>query len=385
MTALEAEAAQLRRLFPATENMLYLDAAYQTPLSVPVRAELEAFYESALNAAGPKEKWLERVDEVRARLAHFLGASPDEIAFTKNTSEGLNICSNGSRWEPGDNVLLAEEDHPNNVYAWLAKRSDGLDVRLVPADKAWLDAETFAPYHDSRTRLISLSHVMFHSGQRNDIESIISFARAHGTGVVVDAMQSTGVLPMNVATLGATAVVSGSHKGLLTPHGLGFLYTPSNNDLISPTYVGAAGVANLRPDLFVDGGQIELHVGARRFELGNFNIAAIHALGAAIELLEDIGVAKIEDHVLGLGDQLIANCDELGVGLVGPREREHRSHIYVLNLTAPQWREFFVDRRVRVSAVRGGIRVSFGLYNNSHDVDRFAEHLRDGLRSLKTV
>lgn len=369
-----------RAQFPAVDNLLYLDAAHQTPLSAPVKTQLDAFYAASFNYAGPKSGWLDRVEDVRTQLAGFFGAQSHEIAFTKNTSEGLNICANGLGWEVGDNVLILEDEHPNNTYAWLAKRADGLEVRFVPNDKKWADAETFAPYIDERTQTISISHVMFHNGQRNDIEDIIEFGKQHGIGVVVDAMQSVGVIPLDFAALGASAIVSGSHKGLLTPHGLGFLYTAESPEKFAPTYVATAGVANSRPDLIAGPEPVELRPNAHRFEIGNLNLSAIHALGGALDLLEEVGVNKVESHLSTLGDQLIAGADELGVELVGPRELEHRSpHIYVLSLKGDKWAAFFASRNVRVSPVRDGIRVSFGLYSTADDVTRFIALVREGL------
>lgn len=359
--------AHLRRQFPAVERELYLDAAFQTPLCLPVRSALDAFHDTAVAAAGPKARWLERAEQVRAKLATLIGAAPEEVAFTKNTSEALNICANGLRWESGDNVLLVEGEHPNHAYAWLAKRPAGLEVRQVPTDKGWLDADTFAPYVDARTRAIGLSHVMFHSGQRNDVAGIAEL----GVPVVVDAMQSVGVMALDLT--GATAIAAGGHKGLLTPQGIGFLRAPA---ALSPTYVATAGVANVPPGLVAGDEPIELHADARRFEIGNLNLAAIHALGAALELLDGIGVARIEEHVLDLGDRLIACADELGIDVVGPRERRRRSHIYVLDLPGPRWPRFLAERGVRVSTVRDGIRVSFGLYSIADDVEQFAEVLR---------
>ncbi|WP_449432495.1 aminotransferase class V-fold PLP-dependent enzyme [Pseudomonas putida] len=373
--------ASVREQFPAVENMLYLDAAHQTPLSVPVKAELDAFYTAALNYAGPKYGWLNRVEEVRAKLAAFIGAKADQIAFTKNTSEGLNICASGLQWEAGDNVLLLDTEHPNNAYAWLSKREEGLEVRLVPSDKKWADADTFAPYVDERTRAIAISHVMFHNGQRNDMASITTFAKSKGIAVIADSMQSVGVFPIDVKELGATAIASGSHKGLLTPQGLGFLYTESKD--ILPTYVSNAGVANARADLVPVSEPITLRDNAHRFEIGNFNLPAIHALGGALDLINSIGLENVAEHVLGLGDELIKVCDELGVELVGPREREFRSHIYVLDLTEPEWAEFFKSENIRLSPVRDGIRVSFGIYNTTDDVTRFGNALKKGIGIIK--
>jgi cysteine desulfurase/selenocysteine lyase len=375
----------VRDAFPAADNVLYLDSAHQTPLARPIKDELDRFYDTALQLAGPKSLWLDRVEEVRARLAALIGACPEEIAFTKNTSEGLNICTNGITWQPGDNVLLLESEHPNNAYAWLAKQANGLEVRRVPADKKWADADSFAPYFDERTRAIGVSHIMFHNGQRNDIADIARFAAAHGVSLVVDSMQSIGVVPLDMHSLGLTALASGSHKGLLTPQGLGFLWTDQPVTTLPPTYVANAGISNARADLVATSDPIELRPNAHRFEIGNFNIAAVHALGAALELIDGIGVATIEEHTQTLGDQLIAGVDNLGVNLVGPRERAHRApHIYVLALTDPALPAYFADHNVRLSPVRDGLRISLGMYNNSDDIDRFLTHLSKALKTVST-
>jgi selenocysteine lyase/cysteine desulfurase len=122
---------------------------------------------------------------------------------------------------------------------------------------------------------------------------------------------------------------------------------------------------------------------ARRFELGNFNLPAIQALGASLDMIEQIGVHNIQNHCFDLGDHLIAQLDELDVRLVGPRERQHRApHIYVVGLPAADWLGYFEQNGVRVSPERDGIRVSFGMFNTIDDVDRLVELIRR--RGLKT-
>jgi cysteine desulfurase / selenocysteine lyase len=374
-----------RTAFPAVENILYLDSAHQTPLARPIKDELDRFYDTALQLAGPKHLWLDRVEEVRAQLAGLIGARPEEVAFTKNTSEGLNICANGVRWEPGDNVLLLESEHPNNAYAWLAKQAHGLEVRRVPSDKKWADAGTFAPYLDARSRAIGISHVMFHNGQRNDVAAISQLAATHEVPLIVDSMQSIGVMPLDVHALGVSALASGSHKGLLTPQGLGFLWTAEPVSTLPPTYVANAGINNARADLVATTDPIELRPNAHRFEIGNFNLAAIHALGAALSLIESVSIDAIENHTQALGDQLIAGLDNLGVELAGPRERQHRApHIYVLALTNPELPVYFADHGVRLAPVRDGLRVSLGMYSNSDDIDRFLTLLAKAPQTVST-
>jgi selenocysteine lyase/cysteine desulfurase len=378
MSAMPAtfDPAAIRREFPVVQRMLYLDSAHQTPLATSVRAALESFYDEGHDYAGPKPVWLARVEQVRERIARLIGADPSEIAFTKNTSEGLNIAANAMPLAPGDNVLMIDGDHPNNAYAFLNLRRKGVDVRFVPLRGDTATAETFAPHIDRRTRAISLSHVTFHAGHRFDIEGIGRLARDKGIYFSVDAMQSVGVVPLDVGKSGASMVAFGCHKGLLVPQGLGVLYARAGQSELQPAYLAVAGLADPPADLVARVDNMQLRADAGRFEIGNFNLPDIHGLAASLALIEAIGVETIYSHVLDLGDRLIQHLDDLGVRLVGPRTRTCRSHIYVLDLPAEAWVGYLAEEKVRVSPERDGIRVSFGVFNTIEDVDRFAEIVR---------
>ncbi|CAJ0780021.1 Cysteine desulfurase [Ralstonia psammae] len=365
----------IRSQFPAASRMLYLDSAHQTPLCARVRAALEHFFDEGYETAGPKPVWLERIEVVRGRLARFIGAGADEIAYTKNTSEGLNIAANAIDLKAGDNVLMIEGDHPNNAYAWLNLKRKGIDVRFIKLETDIASADTFTPHIDSRTRVISLSHVTFHAGQRHDIASIGALCKSHGLYLVVDAMQSVGVLPVDVKAMGVSMLAAGCHKGLLVPQGLGFLYVDKDLDALQPAYLATAGLAHPPADFIARPDDLTLRSGAGRFELGNFNLPDIHALGASLSMIDEVGADNVEAHVLRLGDRLLAGLDELGIGIAGPRERKHRAHIYVMKIPR-DWLPYFEAHNVRVSPERDGIRVSFGLFNNENDVDALLELLR---------
>lgn len=372
------DVAAIRRQFPVTERMLYLDSAHQTPLATSVREALVRFYQEGNEAAGPKAVWLDRVELVRARVARLLGAQPSEIAFTKNTSEGMNIAANALPLAAGDNVLLVEGDHPNNAYAFLNLQRKGVEVRFVPLSGTTAQAEMFAPHIDARTRAISLSHVTFHAGHRFDIASIGALCAQKGLYFVIDAMQSTGVVPLDARASGASLIGSGCHKGLLVPQGLGILYCRQDLDKLQPAYMAMSSLANPPGDYIARADNMALKPGAGRFEIGNFNLPDIHALDASLALIESVGVPAIEAHLYDLGDRLIERIGELGIRLVGPRARAERSpHIYVLDLPAEEWLDYLTSRQVRVSPERDGIRVSFGLFNLAEDVDRFVRILAE--------
>ncbi|TKC88636.1 aminotransferase class V-fold PLP-dependent enzyme [Trinickia terrae] len=380
MNATEKLAA-VRSQFPVTKRMVYLDSAFQTPLSTNVRTALEEFYAEGHETAGPKSVWLRRVERTREQVARFLNAAPNEIAFTKNTSEGLNIAANAVPLTAGDNVVLIEGDHPNNAYAWLNLKRKGVEVRFARlADTEVATAATFASYIDERTRVVTLSHVTFHAGQVHELGSIGRLCKERGIYFVVDAMQSVGVVPVDVKALGISVLAAGTHKGLLVPQGLGILYVQDGLTELQPAYLAMSSMARPPADYIARPDDMETRHDACRFEFGNVNLPDLHALSAAIELIESVGVPEIQRHVLALGDRLIGRLDRLGVELVGPRERGQRSHIYVLALPVQKWADHFARNQVRVSPERGGIRISFGMFNTVDDVDRLADVIRDGLK-----
>lgn len=372
--------AAVREQFPVTRHQLYFDSAHQTPLAQSVRDALTSFLAEGFEMAGPKPLWLRRVEETRASVAKFFNASPSEIAFTKNTSEGLNIAANAVPLQAGDNVVLIEGDHPNNAYAWLNLKRKGIDVRFAPLrDDEVATAKTFESCIDARTKVISLSHVTFHAGQVHDLMSIGTLCKERGIYLIVDAMQSVGVIPLDVKALHISVLAAGTHKGLLVPQGLGVLYIAEGLDELQPAYLAMSSMANPPTDYVARPGDMAVRKDAQRFEFGNVNLPDLHALSAAIRLIESVGVLTIQKHVLALGDLLLEHLDALGVGLVGPRARDGRNHIYTLNLPVEKWTEFFARNGVRVSPERGGIRVSLAMFNSIGDVERLVDVIRAGL------
>lgn len=367
----------IRTLFPAVEKMTYLDSGFQTPMSRPVRDALETFIREGFETAGPKSVWLDRMEETRAKVAALLNAAPEEVAFTKNTSEAMNIAANALPLKAGDNVLMIHGDHPNNAYAFLNLKKKGVEIRVIPMTET-IDAESFRPYIDANTRAISMSHVTFHAGHRFDIESVGALCKEKKLYFVLDIMQAVGVVPVDAKKVGATFIGSGTHKGLLVPQGLGFLYWDRTCTELEPAYLAAISLDHPPADFVARPDDMAPALTAGRFELGNFNLPAIQALGAALDLINSVGIEKIGTHCLDLGDRLIAGLDRLGVKLVGPRARAHRApHIYVAALPADQWLDYFASKDVRVSPERDGIRISLGMFNTEADIDRLLEVIKE--------
>ena len=366
--ALEAARAQ----FPITRERIYLDIANMGSPPEPVTKALASYFGALQTRGGDKAAWLAEIETTRAKAATLLNCAPAEIAFCKNTSEGLNIAANAIAWRPGDNVVLPAREHPNNVYPWLNLRQRGVEVRLVPEAGEWIDADLIAPHIDARTRVVAVADVTFHPGQRNDVAGLAALCRAKGVHLVVDGVQAVGLLGVDLAKLGVAMWAASAHKGLLTPHGIGLFYC--RRDLIEQMAPAYLARASMTPD------PLEDHVvrntnavpraDARRFEIGNFNYSGVYALSAALDVILDVGIATVERHVLGLGEYLTDQLAARGIARLGPRDAARRSHICVFDMPGDGWVEYLARHDIVVSGRLGSLRVSLGLTSTQEEIDR---------------
>ena len=367
--------ARAREQFPIAGSRIYFDLANMNSPPRCVTDALARYFADLQEQGGDKVAWGEVTTAARRKAAALLACDAAEIAFCRNTSDGLNIAANAIDWRAGDNVVLSAHEHPNNVFPWLNLRRRGVEVRLVPGAADWVDAGVFAPYVDVRTRAVAVAAVSFLPGQRNDLDGIAALCRERGAHLVVDGVQAAGLLDVRPRDLGIAMWAASAHKGLLAPHGIGLFYC--RRELIPglfPAYLARNGVLpGSADDHFVAKPDAPLRDDACRFEIGNLNYSAIHALAAALDLILDVGITTIEEHVLGLGEDLTGKLAQRGIPRLGPPERERRSSICAFAFRGEGWVEHFARNRIVVSGRRGAIRVSLGFYNTHEEVDAFID------------
>src|SRR5689334_12875738 len=191
---------EARSHFPALERWTYMDVSARGVLSREVRAALDAHLDDRmLNGASDKDRFFALVERARGRFAQLIAADPDEITYTKNISEGLNMIATGIDWRPGDNVVLCPElEHPNNVYVWLNLRRLGVEVRTIEARAGHIPIDRMIERMDARTRIATVSTVSFAPGFRTDVETLGAACRERDVLLLVDAAQSVGVLHTDV-------------------------------------------------------------------------------------------------------------------------------------------------------------------------------------------
>ena len=362
-----------REQFPITKDRIYLDIANMNSPPECVTKTLATYFAAIQKRGGDKGAWLAEVEAAREKAATLLDCNVDEIAFVKNTSEGLNIAANAIDWRAGDNVVVPAREHPNNVFPWLNLQRRGVEVRMVPETGSWIDADLLKPFVDERTRVVAVADVSFHPGQRNDLGSISALCHEKGAHVVVDGVQAVGLLDVKLHKHGIAMWAASGHKGLLSPHGIGLFYC--RQDLIAemlPAYGARASmVPGMADDHIVLTTDVLLRNDARRFEIGNFNYSGIHAMRSALDLILGVGIGNIERHVLALGEYLTDKLAQRQIERLGPSEPQRRSTICVFNLPGQGWVEYFADNGIIVSGRRGSIRISLGLYNTFEEIDQF--------------
>lgn len=314
-------------------------------------------------------------------LADLIGADAAEVAVVKNTGEAVSTVAFGLDFSPGDVVVTADVEYPANLYPWMElERRQGIRLVRVPerdagdGRRAVSEDEVIAAAADPRCRLVTLSHVQWASGQRMDVAKIGRFCRERGVLFHVDAIQSLGVTPVDVAAMSIDFLSSGGHKWLLGGPGAGVLYVRrALQDRTRPLSVGWASVVNP-----MDWGAIDytLQDTARRYECGTPNVVGHLALRAAVELLTSAGIDGVAAHVRSLGDRLIAGATAKGYRLVTPDERAGSVCFTTGDRRPPDVAEALrTGHRTEVAAREGRLRVSPHFYNTHEQIDRLIGHL----------
>ncbi len=354
------------------QNRVFLDHARVAPIPRRAREAVEAFTRDACeHGTAHYDEWMAHAERVRERFARLVHAEPGEIAFVKNTSEGLSLVAEGLDWKPGDNVVVPDIEFPSNVYPWWNLKPRGVETRFVRSVDGRVPFDDLVKQTDDRTRLVSVSSVEFHSGFRNDLNRIGAFCKDRGILFCVDAIQSLGCLPMDVKRDGIDFLAADGHKWLLSVEGLGGFYVSKDAlEHLRPVLVGWDSVVDAHNFLDYD---FTLRPDARRFEEGSFNVMSLYALGASIGLLQEIGIDIIEDRVLGLGDRLLEEVRRRNLTLFSSPRPDERSGIVSFDLPADPdaFKTYMADHRVTLTVRGSRVRLSPHAYNNEDDLGRF--------------
>ncbi|MDR7417558.1 MAG: aminotransferase class V-fold PLP-dependent enzyme [Armatimonadota bacterium] len=370
-----------RAEFPIFATSLYLNTCSLCALSTRVEAAVGRFvslwHEHGASAwYGP---WWETIGRVRARCASVIGAEPDEIALFPSITAALTAVASAFRYRERPGVVMSTLDFPTATYQWLAKERLGVRPVLIRGrDGLTVPPDEYAAAVDRHTELVVASHVYFQSGYVQDLGRIAEIAHAAGALCVIDAYQGTGQLPTDVHGTGVDFLVSGGLKWLLGGPGIAFLYV--RRDLHARLHPHDVGWFAHRDQFAFTTDLFEPAPDARRFEGGTPSLAAVYAMAAGLELVEEIGTARLRARQVELVGDLVERLRSQGLSPRVPDDLSRHAGIVTVPVADPAAVVAGLRQRgIIVDARPGVIRISPYFYNTADDNRRVAGGLREVL------
>jgi cysteine desulfurase/selenocysteine lyase len=360
-----------RSEFAVTRQSVYLNHAAAGVLPQCSVAAIETFVrehaEAGVLGTFPYDA---AMPDYRERIARFIGAEGTEIAIVPNTGWGANILALGLDWQPGDEVLLCDNEFPANAIPWIALRRRGVAVRLLSTQSQRLTPEVLRREMSPRTRVVTVSWVSYADGYRHDLAALAEVAHQCNALLCVDAMQALGVFPIDVRTVGVDALYAGAAKWMLGLHGVGFLYVRQR--LGERLRLAMPGWRSLRDMWDFHNYEQPFSNDTMRFEGGTPNLLGTLTLIAAIELFERCGQSAIADHVIGLTDRLCDGLHRLGAEVLSARG--HGVSSGIVTFVLPGHDSVAVGQALQndgiVTTYRAtGVRISPHGYNTAEEVD----------------
>jgi len=357
----------VRRDFPGLEGKAYLNAAATSPIPRPVREAVERFYRELEQEGDERwDEWMARREKVRAKVARFVGAEPDEIAFVPNTSTGINLIADLLEGEGP--VLSGEHEFPTLTLPWIHR---GVTLHFMPAVEGVLRLESFAAEHAPRAATICVSHVQFSNGCRLDLDAFGAIKA--GRRLVVSGSQALGAFPVHVRRSGVDALATAGHKWLCAGYGAGFVYI--SRELLAERPPRAVGWMSGEDPYAFDNRRCRVMRANARHETGCPSFAPIFALGAAVDYLDGIGIEAIAERVLALNMYLTFRLGRAGFEVLSPGG-EGRSGQTLVRVEEPaRARAFLKARGVQVTEKPEGLRIATHFYNHESEVDACVEAL----------
>ncbi len=367
----------LRDEFPITRNYNFLNHAASAPLCRRAAEAMRRYVTHAEDCSYLRGGFFKQVERVRQQAAELIHANADEIAFTKNTSEGISFVANGLHWQSGDNVVISNAEFPANVYPWQALRNAGVQVHMVLEEDGRIPLERLVEAINSRTRIVSISSVQFASGFRTDLATLGEHCQSKGVFLCVDAIQSLGVLPIDVKAMNIDFLSADGHKWLCAPESSGIFYVRKEiQGYLRPTTIGWLSVK----DPFRYGKyQFEFADSARRYEAGSYNMAGVFGLGGALEMVPEIGLENITRRLLALTQRLATGLREKGYRIVSSRHANEASGIVAFVSDSHDHdqlqRHLELEHRIVIAVRCGRLRASPHYYNSEREIDQLLEVL----------
>ncbi len=388
----------IRSMVPAVQQTAYLNTGTCGPMPrvayEAIREELEKELTPARIDADHFPAIAEARNGVREVVAAAINADPSEIAVTHRTTEGMYIAIMGYRWQPGDEIILSNIEHPGGMLpSFLAKRRHGVRVRVADIGLGGGDPDCIVKAFEEkitpRTRMIVLSHVSYTTGAKLPLKAITEMAHAHDVLVAVDAAQSFGSMQLDMQDLGVDFYACPGQKWACGPEGTGSLYVRSSSiGEIEQNFAGSMTPGTM--DYY--SGTYAPAPGAARFDTAGANVGQTVGQRVATQwVTQDVGLDWIEGRICKLANKTHDKLSKLkGVEVVTPKEALSGLIAFTVEgITPPDLNTRLAqEHNVTIRYVNKYInnpdaaRVSLGFYNNEDDIEQFIEGIKTIQKSL---
>ncbi|MBI5679285.1 MAG: cysteine desulfurase [Methanobacterium sp.] len=387
----------LRADIPLLEELIYLDAASTTPTPEPVLRAMQDYYRHfnaniGRGAYKTAVKATNKFENAREKIAKFINSKQNEVIFTKNTTEAINLVSNSLEFKKGDSIIVPNIEHHSNFIPWLNLKDKGINLKIIKTNKyGVINPADIEKAVDKTTKLITTTHISNSIGSCQPIYEMGNVAEENDVLYMVDAAQSAGHMKFDAKKTKADFIAFPGHKGLLGPVGTGFLYCKNEVlEQLKPMNLGGGTVSNVTENDFT------LEPAPARFEGGTQNIAGIIGLGAAVNYVEDIGIEKIEKHSVKLTkymydqicgiDNTICYGDRENVhGIVAFNIENMNSHDVakildeIKNICVRSGYHCAIPaiKHIGADALGGTVRASIHYYNTKEEIQILAETVEE--------
>jgi len=361
-----------------------LNHAAVSPWPIRTLQRVKAFAEENVKVGARYYPQWEAVEaSLRSRLADLINAaSSDDIALVKNTSEALSMVAHGLDWQPGDNIVIPAGEFPSNRIVWQSLERYGVELRQVEIEHLGDPEQALLDHFDANTRLLSVSSVRYDTGLRLDLAKLGRFCSDKQVLYCVDAIQSIGVVDMDVQAIQADFVMADGHKWMLGPEGLAVFYTkPGSRERLTLHEFGWRMIQN--PYDF-DAQEWEIARSGRRFECGSPNMMSIQALDASLTIFSEIGIATITRNIFNNTSYLIDNLGKLkDVEIITPANSDRHAGIVTFRFNSHDpgvVHGKLMEQGVICAPRGGGIRFSPHFYTPGQVLDRALNTLESNLK-----
>ncbi len=384
------------------KTLIYFDNAATSQRPIQVIEAVDSFYRSQNANIGRSVHELaltatEAYEASRKRVAAFIGARPDELVFTKNATESINLAAYSllvsGYLRSGDEVLVTRMEHHSNLLPWMrVARIAGARLRIIEVrEDGTLDLDDFYRKLSDKTRVLAVTHVSNVTGVINPVRELCEEAHKHGALCLVDGAQSVPHMRVDVGRIKPDFLAFSGHK-MLGPMGIGGLYIARElAEKLEPPFPGGGAISLV--ECGVDECGAEWLQAPHKFEAGTPNVAGAVGLSVAVDYLEKLGMENVEEHERRLTEKALGILQEIGVKIYGPLDPRERTGVVSFNvgkLTPHEVAQLLDSEGIavrsghhcalplvrRLGAPLGTVRASFYIYNTLEELDVFEEALK---------